>query len=404
MKKVKIAIWLDKSYHSKAGGGFSYYDKLVHIIDSYHFDSSVEVCFAIESPNADHLSLKKEVINLYYYKRLPVRLSYSVSKIPVIGSWIISRIEKKYKKILNDASVRVIYYIRQTECKISGFPFIATNWDIAHCSTFAFPEAINAGAFSFSFALRHHFYTQILPQALMIFAESEAGKNELIKYTNIDGKKIKVVPIFAGNCVNVKYEEQEDEEFLNEKQLEKQKYFFYPAQFWAHKNHTGLLQAFAKFIELYPGYKLVFTGSDKGNLEYIQSFVSELKIEDSVLFSGFLSEKQINILYHHATALVMASYSGPTNMPPIEAMELGCPVICSDLKGHYEILGDSAIYFNPADHDELCNAMIKMVQRRSFYSEEIENRNKQSVFKIECAIERINEYFKEIATIRNCWR
>jgi glycosyltransferase involved in cell wall biosynthesis len=212
------------------------------------------------------------------------------------------------------------------------------------------------------------------------------------------------MPLFAGNCVNVKSETLKEEYFLSENQLKKQKYFFYPAQFWAHKNHKGLLQAFAEFEKKYPDYKLVFTGSDYGNLEYIRSLILEYKIENQVLTLGFLSIENINTLYRNATSLVMATYLGPTNMPPIEAMELGCPVICSDLAGHREILGDSAIYFNPMNKDELCNAMIKMVNNRTFYKEAIENRNKHSVFKIDNAIQKLNEYFKEIAIIRNCWK
>jgi len=413
MEKIKIAVWLNEGYTSEVGGGFSYYDKMIQAIDDYQFDSSVELCFVTESL-VSKKTFSKSIIELSYVPRkLPIRFFIRIVMIvPLIGKWLKRKYKRKenewqkkekkdiYNKMLLDSGVRIIYYLSQANSPFFDFPFIATNWDIGHCSTFAFPELIYNGNFEW----RNHFYTQILPKALMVFAESEAGKTELLKYTNIDEKKIKVVPLFAGDCVNVKSEAQKEAQFLSKNHLEKQKFFFYPAQFWAHKNHVGLLQAFATFVEQYPNYKLVFTGSDKGNLKYIQSLVSELKLEKKVLFLGFLSIEQISILYNNATSLIMATYLGPSNMPPIEAMELGCPVICSDLKGHREILGNAAIYFNPLDKEELCNAMTEMVKNRSFYKKAIEKQNRHSLFKIENSIKKMNEYFKEIAIIRNCWK
>jgi len=401
MEKVKIAVWLDNNYiPEEEGGGFSYYDKLVQTIDNYQFDPSIELCFVTNS-SVSQGTFSKPIIELSYVPGIFIQM---MAKVPLCGKQVKQKYKKRreelrqksYEKTLLEAGVRVIYYLCQGQYSVVDFPFIATNWDIGHCSTFAFPELIPYG----NFEKRNNIYTQVLPKALMVFTESDTGKAELSKYTNIDEKKIKVVPLFAGNCVNAKCDAKEEEEFLSENQLEKQKFFFYPARFWAHKNHTGLLQAFAKFTKQYPDYKLVFTVSK----EYLRLFASSLKIEDKVLFLDFLPVEQINILYRNATALVMATYLGPTNMPPIEAMELGCPVICSDLQGHHEILSNAAIYFNPMDQDELCNAMIEMINNRSFYKDAIEKQNRNSLFKIENSMQKLNEHLKEVAIIRNCWK
>jgi glycosyltransferase involved in cell wall biosynthesis len=412
MRKIKIAVWINKNYRPEIGGGYSYYEKLIHQIDNYRFDPHVEICFITESKNIDPrlykrkiMRLSRNIFNLNLFHCIALLLF-------AVGKFFHKRILYKYEsvkkrikedaygKFLKDTSIDIVYYPLAYISISSNIHFIATNWDIGHCSTYAFPELINDGGYEF----RNKFYTQILPKALMIFAESEAGRSELIKHTNIDEKKIKVIPLFAGNCVDVKIDKQKEKCFLIENGLEREKFFFYPAQFWAHKNHSGLLQAFAEFTKSHPDYKLVLTGFDKGNLEYIRSLVPELGIEDNVLFLGFLSTEYINVLYACATSLVMPTYLGPTNMPPIEAMELGCPVICSDLKGHREILGDAALYFDPMNSEELCRAMMTMANDRSFYREAIIEHNKQSVFKIDCAMERLNVCLKEIALIRNCWR
>lgn len=56
--------------------------------------------------------------------------------------------------------------------------------------------------------------------------------------------------------------------------------------------------------------------------------------------------------------LVFPSLLGPTNMPPLEARVLGCPVLCSDFLGHREQLGDGALYFNPENEDEIVKSML----------------------------------------------
>jgi len=415
MRKIKIAVWLNKNYQPDVGGGFSYYDRLVEGIDKYEFDPTLDICFVTESIGSNNV-LSKPIVQLFYKPKTekPKIRDRVIMKLPYIGKIIKRRfyqnLEKRqnqqkneaYNIILKNSSVDIIYYICQAECALLDFPFIATNWDIGHCSTFAFPELITDRGFGFE--LRNNFYSQVLPRALMIFVESLTGKSEILKYTKIGEHKLRVVPIFAGNCVNIVVPDAEQKKILEKYGLEKNSFFFYPAQFWAHKNHSLLLKSFAKLSAIFPKYKLVLTGADYGNLEYIQSLAQQFNIENKVLFLGFVPINCINTFYLNTTSLIMPSYLGPTNMPPIEAMELGCPVICSDIEGHHEILGEAAIYFNPMNENELYDAMVRMINNPEVYRELITRRNEKSVFKIDYSINKMNEYFKEIAIIRSAWK
>ncbi len=51
--------------------------------------------------------------------------------------------------------------------------------------------------------------------------------------------------------------------------------------------------------------------------------------------------------------MVMPTYSGPTNLPPLEAVALGCPVVYSDLPGCREQMGAAALYCDLRDPDDL---------------------------------------------------
>jgi len=45
--------------------------------------------------------------------------------------------------------------------------------------------------------------------------------------------------------------------------------------------------------------------------------------------------------------MIMPTFFGPTNIPPLEAIAVGCPVAVSNIYGMPHQLGDAALYFNP---------------------------------------------------------
>jgi len=57
-------------------------------------------------------------------------------------------------------------------------------------------------------------------------------------------------------------------------------------------------------------------------------------------------------LYQQATLFITASRDEGFNIPPLEAMACGVPVVCSDIQVHQELFADAARFFdvdNPAD-------------------------------------------------------
>ena len=407
---MRIGVWLGKYDNPQIGGGFSYVDRLITAIDSYHFDPMIEICFIVEGECS--WNLKSEVVILNNHISTPFLYRALLFLLPLlvlrsfkcrIKDRIQANMEEKrklsYTDQLNCYEVKLIYYIQQSQCVLPDFPFISTNWDVGHCSTYAFPELISPVFYE----IRYNFYNRYLPKALFVFAESEAGKEELIRFMQIKSSKIKVVPIFSGDCVKQIVPESQQLIYLRKSKLEKKKYFFYPAQFWAHNNHVGLLRAFSILLKDFPDYKLVFTGSDKGTLSHVLKKVDQLGLRDAVVYLGFVSTEEMNTLYQNATSLVMATYNGPTNMPPLEAMELGCPVICSDLAGHHEELGDAAIFFDPENPFDMAKAMKTVCLDNEKYIQYIKTQRNVTYFTIDNALSAINKYLCQAVQIRDNW-
>lgn len=396
---MKIGVWLGSDVIKTQGGGASYQNHLVSLIDNHQFGPDIEICFLSFIPQ-NHL--KKEVISLRqlpnFLYRLANRSALFFRLLKKIDRIIVEK--KGLSKVLDGTGVKVVYYLYQTVCFDPNFPFVATNWDIGYMSTHAFPELTAPGFYE----RRDDFYKKILPKALLIICESETGKEELIKYTNIGEHKIRVMPMFAGEVSSLKVSDEQMNHILQAEGLGRSRYFYYPAQFWAHKNHVGLLRAFSEFKKNHGGdYKLVLSGSNKGNVDYIKNLIREYNLEKDVVLLGFVSEETVYTLYKNATCLIMASHFGPTNMPPIEAMELGCPVICSDLGGHREILGDNAIYFNSYDFYSICKAMNTMVENLNVFKEKIEQQKQKTIFNADFAMKRMKEIMHEVVNIRSNW-
>ena len=144
-----------------------------------------------------------------------------------------------------------------------------------------------------------------------------------------------------------------------------EKFLFYPAQFWYHKNHIRLIKAF-HLIKKNHGIKipLVLVGSAKGHYEKIyQEMMALIKKEnmmEQVVHLGYVSEKEIVALYKRSTALVFPSLIGPTGIPFLEAMVLGTPTICSNLFEIPNQIGDAGVLFDPFDINDMADKIYKV--------------------------------------------
>ena len=83
-------------------------------------------------------------------------------------------------------------------------------------------------------------------------------------------------------------------------------------------------------------------------------------MEKSVTILEFVNDEEITYLYKHAVGMVMPSYFGPTNIPPLEAMALGCPVAVSNKYAMPEQVGKAGLLFDPDSPDEIAMCINRL--------------------------------------------
>jgi len=138
-------------------------------------------------------------------------------------------------------------------------------------------------------------------------------------------------------------------------------FFFYPANFWVHKNHEVLLVAYqiylAKSAERMP-WELVFTGHLDERARSVQKTAAELGIAAHVKFLGHVPESELAKLYSTASCLVFPSLHEGFGIPIVEAMSFGLPIICGNDTSIPEIAGDAALYAETRNPTKLADALL----------------------------------------------
>lgn len=142
------------------------------------------------------------------------------------------------------------------------------------------------------------------------------------------------------------------------------KYILTVSRLEPRKNHILLLQAYVE-MELYKdGWDLVMIGApDLKNTSFMKYYhelpkevVAHVK-KMTVPFPNLVG------LYQQASLFVFPSLAEGFGLPPLEAIEYGCPLLCSNVTGMKEYDFPEEMVFDPNDKESLKNKMQKILIR-----------------------------------------
>ncbi len=386
MKPIRIAIIFDQNFKASGGHQQALNDALLtlklpkEIANIFFFTTNEESLVALSKYGIEATFLKISFINKFHrYLRKRVEHPFF---------WKILKRLKRYtqfERYMLDREIDLIYFLSPSSLAqdIDELNFIITVWDFSLRDNNEFPEI----RMNNMIEVINSYYQDVLKRAMAVFVDSEIGKNKVVEYYAIDRSRVHIRP-FEG-AISVREHSKLGQ--LNNINIKKKynlqaPYVFYPAQFWAHKNHIYLLEGLYVLEHRY-GLKVgaIFSGYDEGNLAYIKNRVSVLGLEDRVRFANFVSNQEIPELYLQSIALVMPTYFGPTNLPPLEAFALKVPVLYSDIAGLRNQVGEAALLMNlkdptsMAEHiknlmndEQLRNRLIEAGQKRLSYLDSID--------------------------------
>lgn len=224
----------------------------------------------------------------------------------------------KFERSLIRNRVLFAYFLSPNPLALDlvDIPMMNTVWDLGHRDVPEFPEISG----SRHFEEREFFFQRVLPKSVRVIVDTRSTAEKIHSLFGVDQKRITVGGLYPIDSLPNR-----------EDATDQTPYLLYPAQFWPHKRHVLLLEAFRRVLTNNPKVRLVLTGSDKGNLRHIIDVARDLGIQHAVEFRGFVKATELAALMSGAKCVVFPSQLGPSNLPPLEAAMLGTPSLISNV-------------------------------------------------------------------------
>lgn len=225
-------------------------------------------------------------------------------------------------------------------------------------------------AFYKDLPVKQKIYTSLVMGAAVrnsdkIFTVSEFSKNQLIKYTDCKANKINVIHNGVNQEITFKGSTS-----VMDKYLLPEAYILFVGNVKPHKNLKTLLKAYLLLDEeLKIKYKIVIVGKRDGFLtgdeELTQWINATPSIQNSLTFTGFVANEDLNAIYQNASLFVFPSVYEGFGLPPLEAMTNRCAVLASTSSSIPEVCGNAAFYFNAFSESDLTEKITKILKEPS---------------------------------------
>jgi len=205
--------------------------------------------------------------------------------------------------------------------------------------------------------------------ATRIICESDFVKNDIMKFTGVDGDKISVIQSPPPeNFLNYKFESEHFEKVKAKYDLP-EKFIFYPAQCWFHKNHIRLVEAFEIVSKKYDNVYLILTGSQKNNYNNLMVRINELNLNDKVKHLGYIDYEDLPYFYKMSQFLVMPTLFESVSIPIYEAFALEVAVCSSNVVALPEQVGDAGLIFDPNNINDMAEKMMMYLSNEGLRKE-----------------------------------
>jgi glycosyltransferase involved in cell wall biosynthesis len=206
---------------------------------------------------------------------------------------------------------------------------------------------------------RYQVHAQLLARAARVICESSQVQADIVGTFGIAEQR--TVVITAAPLQPLPADASDDRlQAVRNRLLLPEKFLFYPAQFWVHKNHLRLIEAFAEAVTEVPDLKLVLTGKKRDEYDVVMRAIGKFGLRDKVCHLGYVEQDDLPPIYRLATALIMPSLFESVSIPIYEAFQVGTPVMASNILAIPEQVGDAGLLFDPSSVASIKQAILKM--------------------------------------------
>jgi glycosyltransferase involved in cell wall biosynthesis len=193
-----------------------------------------------------------------------------------------------------------------------------------------------------------------------IITDSNFSRDDIARRLHISPQRIKV--IYPG--ISSDFQQVTDRhhlEAIRTKYRIEHDYIVYAGIYKPRKNHAALLRAFRTLLSNGTEANLVLVGPLQEGETDLRRLATELGISKKVIFTGFVEDADLRVLYSAARVYACPSLYEGFGFTVLEAMACGIPVVCSRETSLPEVAGDAAVYADPRNAQEFGQALHEVL-------------------------------------------
>ena len=208
-----------------------------------------------------------------------------------------------------------------------------------------------------SFAAWYRFLLPRLARRVRrILTVSKYSKERLLEFLSLPQEKVTV--IYPGVSDQFRAAEPQACKNVRTKFRLPDQYFLFVGALEPRKNLPRLLKAFAQVFLHHSEVGLALAGAPGRAFRNLRLAVQQ----PGVIYLGEVKDADLPPLYTGAVALIIPSLMEGFGLTALESMACGTPVIASKGGALEEIVGNSGLFCDPLNIDEISEAMVRLLE------------------------------------------
>ena len=202
-------------------------------------------------------------------------------------------------------------------------------------------------------------------KASNVITISQHSKKDIEDYYRIPSQKITVAYPGVGSDP-VQDIPQHQIEVIKKKYQINENYLLYLGTLQPRKNIINLVKAYHQLVNRYPNLLLVIAGKKGWLYQDLFKLVKKLNLEDKVIFTGFVVNRDVSALIKGARLFVLPSLYEGFGIPVVQAMTIGTPVLVSRNSSLEEIVSDCGLYIEaPFQENQVRQGIIEALSLKN---------------------------------------
>jgi len=209
-----------------------------------------------------------------------------------------------------------------------------------------------------------------------LFAISEWTRNDAINLLGLNPKKVVNIGGAADPAFyHMKNIEESKINSIKKKYGIKKRFVLFTGGIDYRKNIEKSILAFSKIEKplLSETSYVVVCRIEKADKERLSNIAKETGVANNVIFTGFISDEDLNFLYNCCDLFLFPSLMEGFGLPVLEAMTCGAPVIGSNRSSIPELIEDEDFMFDPENEDEIASLINEVLKNPFFKQKSIEH-------------------------------